>query len=331
MIVGIDIGYGFTKATDGTRQAIFASVAGDALQADFDNEVISAGRGHTLTVGGRACFYGAHAQKHSRNPLALFARERTEQKGLMEVLLCAALAELGAQDRVQVCTGLPVDWYQDKAELEALLLGAHFFEVDGQARSVHVTQAAVVPQPFGSFFDQVLDADGAVLNASFARAKVGILDIGTYTTDYALSDGLEYVAKASGSKTAAMSTVWRAVRDGIKAQWGIEYEMHQVDQIIRDGRLITVQGLPRSIDPLIRPAVDALADQVLAGARERWGTARDFARVLLTGGGAEYVKDQVLAVYPHAQLVPQAHLGNLRGFCKYARRKFARVGYTAAT
>lgn len=286
-VVSVDIGYGFTKATDGNKTVIFPSVGGDVVQADFDNELIKAGRGQVLTVDQARWFYGWHAQKHSRNPLALFARERTEQVDLMLVLFRAAMAELGVanasssnsssltnSNRIALCTGLPVDWYDDKQELERLLLGEHVFTVgsgpSAQQKSVYVRQVFVVPQPFGSFFDQVLDAEGALINAEFARSKVGVLDIGTYTTDYALSDGLEYVAKSSGSKTVAMSTVWRAVRDGIKAQWGIEYDLHQIDHLMRNGRTVTIHGVPRSVDPLIEPAVENLAGQVLAGARERW-------------------------------------------------------------
>ncbi|MBN1934098.1 MAG: ParM/StbA family protein [Anaerolineae bacterium] len=349
VIVGVDIGYGFTKATDGKKTVIFPSVGGDVVQADFDNELIKAGRGQVLTVDQTRWFYGWHAQKHSRNPLALFARERTEQVDLMLVLFRAAMAELGVansrsltnsagstnsasspnSNRIALCTGLPVDWYDDKPELERLLMGEHVFTVGAGAAArqqcVHVCRVFVVPQPFGSFFEQVLDAEGALINAEFARSKVGVLDVGTYTTDYALSDGLEYVAKSSGSKTVAMSTVWRAVRDGIKAQWGIEYDLHQIDHLMRNGRTVTVHGVPRSVDALIEPAVENLAGHVLAGARERWGTARDFARILLTGGGAEYVKTQVQAVYPHAQVLNAPHLGNLRGFFKYARRKVAHV------
>lgn len=323
-IIAVDLGYGFTKATNGTVSIIFPSVAGDAVRADFDNELIHASAGRTIEIrpAGRLWFYGQHAQKHSRNPLALFARERTAQADLIEVLLCAAFAELGENGRVSLCTGLPVDYYQDKDELERRLLGEHVFAIDGDLHVVQVCQVAIIPQPFGSFFDQVLDASGQLINAQFARGKVGILDIGTYTTDYALSDGLEYIAKGSGSRTTAMSTVWRVVRDAIKSDWGIEYELHQIDAIIRNGRTVTVQGHVHDITALIAPAVDALAGQVLAGARERWGSARDFSRIVLTGGGADYIKDRVQAVYPHTQVVNMPHLGNLRGFHKYALRKF---------
>lgn len=324
-IVGLDIGYGFTKMSDGVRTVVFPSVVGDVVQADFDNELVNAGQGKVLTIDGARWFYGWHAQKHSRNPLALFARERTEQVDLMHVLLYAALAELDVRGAVAICTGLPVDWFADKDKTEHLLLGEHAFAVDDVPRRVSVIQTTVVPQPFGSFFDAILDEAGALVNVGLARGKVGILDVGTHTTDYALSDGLEYVAKASGSTTAAMSTAWRQIRDGIKAQWGIEYDLHQVDRLLRDGGMVTVRGEPHSINLLASAAVDSLAARVLAGARERWGTARDFARILLTGGGASYVKDQVQAVYPHVQILHAPNLGNLRGFYKYALRKFGRA------
>jgi len=321
-IVGLDIGYGFTKISDGARQAIFPSVGGDVVQADFDNDLVKAGSGRTITLDGRDWFYGDHAKKHSRNLLALFARERTEQRDLMRLLFYAATVELGVSGQVSLCTGLPVDWFADKDDVETLFRGPHVFAVDGQSRTVFVDQVAVIPQPFGSFFDAILGDHGELLDAGLARSKVGILDVGTFTCDLALSDGLEYVAKNSGSKTVAISNVWRQVRDGIKARYGLEYELHQVDNIIRNGQTITVRGQERSVADLVKPAVDALAQQVLAFARDRWGRAGDFKRIILTGGGAYYIAPAVKQVYPHTLTLATPHAGNLRGFRKYAVRKF---------
>jgi plasmid segregation protein ParM len=322
-IIGLDIGYGFTKATNGAKTAIFPSVAGDVAQSDFGNDVIKAGKDQVITLDGQEWFYGEQAQKHSRNSFALFARERTDQQDLMGVLFCAAMVELGMRGRLSLCTGLPVDWFADRKELEKLLLGEHTFEVDGDSWTVRVCRVAVVPQPFGSFFDQVLDGDGKLINAPFVRGKVGILDVGTFTCDLALSDGLEYVAKSSGSKTVAMSTVWRQVRDGIRERHGLEYDLHQIDHILRNGQTVTVQGQDQDIGDLVQPAVDALAQQVLAFARDLWGRARDFKRILLTGGGAYYIAETIKQVYPHALVLSEPHTGNSRGFLKYAIRKFS--------
>ena len=104
-IIGLDIGYGFTKATNSVSTAIFPSVAGDVVKADFANDVVKAGTGHVVMINGQAFFYGTHAQKHSRNPMALLARERIEQRELMRVLFCGATTELGIQGRVSLCTG----------------------------------------------------------------------------------------------------------------------------------------------------------------------------------------------------------------------------------
>ena len=49
-IVGVDIGYGFTKSTDGEQIVIFPSVAGDVCEADFDNDLVKAGRGRVLEI-----------------------------------------------------------------------------------------------------------------------------------------------------------------------------------------------------------------------------------------------------------------------------------------
>jgi len=184
-----------------------------------------------------------------------------------------------------------------------------------------VLELAIAP----AFYIYKLEVDdGQPINAAWVRSKVGILDVGTYTTDYALSDGLEYIAKGSGSHTAAMATVWRATRDAIRREWGLDYPLHKVDDFMRDGYTVMVEGHNRSILPMVEPALDALAQQVIAGARERWGKARDFARILVTGGGAEYVGDQVQVVYPHCQVLRDPNLGNVRGFYKYAIRKFGK-------
>ena len=113
-IIGLDIGYGFTKATNGAKTAVFPSVAGDVAQSDFGNDVIKASKDQVITLDGQEWFYGEQAQKHSRNPLALFARERTDQQDLMGVLFCAAMVELGVRGRYSLCTGLPVDWFSDR-------------------------------------------------------------------------------------------------------------------------------------------------------------------------------------------------------------------------
>jgi len=322
-ILGLDIGFGFCKATDGTRTAIFPSVAGDAVQVNYDNDIIKAGKGVTITLDGCDWFYGAHAQKQSRNTLALFARERTEQRDLMRLLFVASLVELGVTGgTVSMCTGLPVDWYDDKDELESLLRGPHTFKVGGLTRTVFVSDVATVPQPFGSFFHAILDDNGQIVNAHLARGKVGILDVGTFTCDLALSDNLEYIAKSSGSKTVALSNVWRQVRDGIKAQYGLDYELHQIDHILRNGQVVTVQSREHKIEYLVQPAIDALAQQVIAFVRDRWGSARDFSRIILTGGGAYYLASAIQRVYPHTIVLDAPHAGNLRGFYKYARRKY---------
>lgn len=323
-IASVDIGYGYTKATDGAQTVVFPSVVGDVVEVNFDNEIVKAGTGHTVTLDGQAWYYGQRAQRQSRNPMTLFARERVEQAGLIRLLFAAAMVELGAQGRVKLCTGLPVDWYGDKETLEQALIGAYDLEVDGAPWPLHVCQIAIVPQPFGSFFDLILDKDGQPINAGWVHSKVGILDVGTYTTDYALSDGLEYIGKGSGSHTAAMLTVWEYVKERIAREWGIDYPRHKIDDFMRDGYAVMVEGHTRSILPMVEPALDALAQQVIAGARERWGKARDFARIIVTGGGAEYIGDQVQAVYPHSQVLSAPNTGNVRGFYKYAIRKFGK-------
>jgi len=205
--------------------------------------------------------------------------------------------------------------------LTEILSGEHNFDVNGEPWLVFVDRVVVVPQPFGSFFDMLMDGEGRLVRPDLSRGKVGIVDVGTYTTDVALSDSLEYVAKASGSKTSAMSTVWREIRDDIRRLYGIEYELHEIDGLLLGGKPLIVQGKVVNINSLVQRAVDGLSKRVVSVCRETWGKALDFNLIILTGGGAPYVREAMGKVYPHSQVVFAPHVGNLRGFYKYMLRK----------
>jgi len=51
-VVGLDIGYGFTKVMSGDAYDVFPSVVGDSIKAGYDNDLIKASLGKTITIQG---------------------------------------------------------------------------------------------------------------------------------------------------------------------------------------------------------------------------------------------------------------------------------------
>lgn len=334
--VGIDVGYGYTKAAaDGVREVVFASVIGRAERIRYQTETFASlsprleskvGGSHGLSIGldGSEYFVGELALKQSRVQFTLLNRSRTTSDQL-KVLFLAALSELIGRGHVevQVVTGLPVEYYQDRELLAGQLLGRHRVSRNGSEQAFSVQTLKVIPQPFGTLFWKILSDDGYIVEERLARARVGIVDIGVYTTDYVLADWLTYIEKGSGSIPVAMSTAYGLLAREILDQYGLELSLHNIDACVRT-RSVKVYGARQDIGPLVDPVLEGVGEEIVSKARTLWGEGRDLDAIMITGGGAEAL-GRYFQVYPHAVVVPDPAMANVRGYLKYANRVF-RVG-----
>lgn len=323
--VGIDVGYGYTKAADGVREVMFPSVIGRAerirYQSDLRGEV-GQSNGLSLGVDGSEYFVGELALRQSRVQFTLLDRSRTTSDQL-KLLFLAALSELTGRghEEVQVVTGLPVEYYQDRELLAGQLLGRHRVSRNGSEQAFSVQAVKVIPQPFGTLFWKILSDDGYIVDERLARARVGIVDVGVYTTDYVLVDWLTYIEKGSGSIPVAMSTAYGLLAREILDQYGLELTLHNIDACVRT-RSVRVYGARQDIGPLVDSVLEGVAEEIVSKARTLWGEGRDLDAVMVTGGGAEALGRYFHQVYPHARVVPDPAMANVRGFFKYANRVF---------
>ena len=320
-IIGLDIGYGFTKAVSGGREMVFPSVVGPAVKIRYHNDLMRDGGGYTYHVAGADWFVGDFAKLQSPWTTSPRARERTGTEAI-EVLFCTAFHRLGMTGEVKLVSGLPVEWYEDRGDLEAQLRGMHVFGVNGETYRVNVVEMAIVPQPFGSFFSAVLDGKGRLVNEALARGRVAILDIGMHTSDFALADGLRYIEKGSGSIPVAMARAYELIARELQTRHRLTMDAHDVDTALRNGQAVSVYGEQHDISDLAQPALKAVSEEVLGKAMTLWGDGRDIQRVLVTGGGAYALGKYVKARYPHPVVTQQPTLCNARGFWLYGLRKW---------
>jgi len=387
MIIGLDIGYGYTKAVSGDRRVVFPSVVGKAERIRYEadlNPHLSEGRplggAHHLGNGAIALitedgdhFVGELALLQSRVQWTLLDRSRVEDPSA-RLLFLAALSELvggsphlnspcgaggeeegrapqagarsfsspvqttgegrhsgpirmgsaGGGHSFRIVTGLPVNWYADRDKVLEQLAGKHVVRrVNGRqiVQRFTIDEVLVVPQPFGSLFDAILGPEGQIVDDDLAQGRVGVIDVGTYTTDYVLVDRLRYVERGSGTLASAMSGAYQLIGRSLLDTFGLNLRLHQVDRAVRDGR-VTVFGEKRRIDWLVDPVLDALSQEVLAEAGTLWGDGRDLEAVLVTGGGAMALGERICRRYAHARVLPDAALANVNGFHKYGQRKW---------
>jgi plasmid segregation protein ParM len=322
MILSVDIGYGYTKGIgpDDLRFS-FPSVIGTAEEIRFGTDLIRGGEVHPVTHGDRSFFYGEQALLQSRIQSAIFDRSRVHDR-TYKMLFIGALVEMSrlAPDttRVQVITGLPVGFFGDRAEVVKSFEGTYRITTD-HAIKLAVESVFVAPQPFGSLFRELLSEQGKIAQSDIERGRLGIIDVGTYTTDFVVSDDLRYVQRISGSIPIGWNEVTSRVQQALGDLHRLELKPHEVDRAVQAGE-VRVRGEPVLLKPLIEPAMADIQTAVIARARDLWGEGAQLDMILVSGGGGPYLFDAIHDVYPHARLLDNAFWANAEGFYRFGQR-----------
>jgi plasmid segregation protein ParM len=322
MILSIDIGYGYTKGV-GPNDVHFAfpSVIGTAEDIRFSTDLIHGGEDRPVKYGNWRFFYGQQAVLQSRVQSAIFDRSRVHDD-TYKLLFVAALVELSKSmpdiDRLKVITGLPVEFFGDRPEVVKSFEGVYRVTTE-QVLKFAVDSVVVAPQPFGSLFRELLNEQGKISNDEVERGRVGVIDVGTFTTDFVVSDDLRYVQRLSGSIRIGWNTVVRQVQQALADLHMLELELHEVDRAIQDGE-VRVRGEPVSLDSLIDPAVTDIQTAIIARARDLWGEGANLDMILVSGGGGPYLYDTIKDTYPHARLLDKAFWANAEGLYRFGMR-----------
>jgi len=322
MILSIDIGYGYTKGVgpEGLHFS-FPSVIGTAEDIRFATDLIRGGEERVVKYSDWRFFYGEQAVLQSRIQSTIFDRSRVHDD-TYKMLFVAALVELAKfvpdVRRIKVVTGLPVDFFGDRPEVIESFEGIYRIAAD-QVIEITVESVFVAPQPFGSLFRELLNANGKITNDPVEQGRVGIIDIGTYTTDFVVADQLRYVQRLSGSIRIGWSKVINQVRQSLADQYMLELMPHEVDQAIQ-ARKVRVRGEPVSLETMIKPAITDIQTAIIARARDLWGAAANLDMILVSGGGGPHLYDTIHAVYPHARLLTDAFWANAEGFYRFGQR-----------
>ena len=322
MLIGIDVGYGNTKAYNG-ELLVWPSVLGRAVDLRYSGDLVR-GQAEAYGVNDRYYFVGHDAITQSRVHETPKARDRVDTDFAL-VMVLAGLHKLGARqgELCRVVTGLPLEWYkEDKGKLEAKLGGAIKFSVGGEPVNL-VLESKVLPQHLGSVFYQILDDEGqqsAGAEALFDQS-VGVVDIGTYTTGlFATVEGLQYVDRWSGSMHNGTYLIEKVVREqGIDLPVGI----HTLGKTLAEGKPLREWGKPiAGLDEAVRLGIESLAHEVLAYMLDVWGDGRQFDTIFVTGGGAHLIGQEIREGYPQAVVVNRAMEANVIGFYRFGRRQW---------
>jgi plasmid segregation protein ParM len=330
-INAIDIGFGFTKATDGEESIIFKSIMGEAIDFDIPVNLITndiSSRLH-VTLDGQSYFVGDFAEQQSN------VRQFTldQEKFISDFVRLFALTALGRLNTeyvpINVVSGLPVGFYRDYHRgLMKTLAGSHeitfqMVDASSEVRRINIGKVRIIPQPLGSLLNLLMNDRGIIVNRDLAKQKVGIVDIGFRTTDFCIFDHLRYVGRGSSTTDAGISKCFSIIAKKLREECGgINIELYRMYKAIQMG-FIKIRGREFNISKF-RDLAFADAARTIASDMDRlWADDWDMDAIIITGGGAVELTKYLQRLIT-GNVIPIEHnvdlrLNNVEGYLKYGR------------
>lgn len=314
--IGIDVGYGHTKALSSAgASAVFPSAVGiadpQAFRLQVNGRVAPLAHEPTVCLDGVSYLVGASARRHARTVVQ--PRDRAWLDSLpYRILWHAALERVLPVDiAATIVTGLPVSFYHDRERLQQIIQRVL------EERHITVSAVTIVPQPFGSFFDAVLDPHGQIVDDARILAHLGLIDVGYFTTDLVEVHELEYVQKGSGSIEVGVATMVDTLRGLITEHYGRVLSTHDAEQVLRT-QCLRITGHEHDMHDLCAIAIREAALAILTYIRQLWGSGDQLDHLLLTGGGGPLIQPLVRESFSALHVAPTPHLANARGYVRYA-------------
>lgn len=327
-VLAVDIGFGYTKATDGRQFQTFKSVIGEASTVQF-TEALLPGQAQPprhFEIGGEAVFIGEYAEAQSRG--RNFTLDPAQFIGsFAKTLALAALTPYAAHgDPVRLVTGLPISYFRKyKDSLTAALQQRHaLVAVHGngerEEKTIYIEKVRVVPQPFGSLFNLMLNDAGKAANPRYLSEKIGVIDIGFRTTDFTVADKTRYSERGSLSTDSGISAAYAAVASVLAEKSGVQIELYRLYEAITRG-YIKIRGQKYELGGIVKQAFTQLAQRIATEANRLWAEEWDIDAIVLTGGGGATLAPYLTPLL-QGEVLPlpaddDARLNNVRGYWKY--------------
>lgn len=332
-VLGIDIGFGFTKATNGRDTIIFKSLSGDAADiqywADFGDSQ-PADQIH-VSIDGKSYFIGELAEQQSSAPTYTLDQDRliAEYVRILSLTAAGLLIQNGMVNvPVNVVSGLPIGHFRRHHEqFRDLLTGHHsviYHSPNGQSvsKSIYINKVRMLPQPLGSILNLLMDDHGRITQREVAAQKIGVVDIGFRTTDFCIMDRLRHIDRGSRTIDSGMSKAFGLIAQKLQEKCGVAVELYRLYQAVEEGT-IRMRGKAVNFSAIRDHVFEQLAAGIAGEIDRLWAHDWDIDMILLTGGGSRelarhlrpLIAGNVVPLEPHTD----SRLNNVFGYMKYGR------------
>lgn len=262
-----------------------------------------------------------------------------------KALLSIAIAELAydmpeAQEgilEVNLVLGVPTGDFT-KSIVKSLTKTAkkqHSVEVSDSSNKVRtinvkVKGLVILPQPWGTYYNLLLDDKGEIFQPDLMKMIVGIVDIGGGTILYDILHELEFDMKNRQQRETGIYTLYSRVYNALEEADFLNIpNVYQIEDIIKKGVKKGVytykptQTTEADITDIVKAEIQSITSQVTSETR---ATFKDLAKldiIAYTGGGAAIADRKLIKkTIPNAVFVENPEIANANGFFKFGLHHF---------
>ena len=329
-VLGIDIGFGFTKATNGKKTFIFKSIFGEDADiqfwADFGKDTPT---DHIhVTIDGKSYFIGDLAEQQSSVLHFTLDQEKllTDFVKILTLTVAGMFVDKGGP--INVVSGLPIGFFKQSHErFNELLSGHHrvtYHSHDGHetTKELYINKVRMLPQPLGSALNLLMDDNGRIINTALANQKVGVVDIGFRTTDFTILDHLRYIDRGSRTMETGISKGFSVIANKLREKCGVNVELYRLYNPAETGS-IKMRGHGFNFAKIRDQVYSQLAASIANDIDRLWADDWDIDAIFLSGGGsrelAVYLEPLITGNVIPADPGQDSRLNNVKGYMKYGR------------
>jgi plasmid segregation protein ParM len=305
-LVGLDIGYGFTKLVRDDEQRVMFPSAVAAIPPTILSSIGEVQAEDEVVVERVRCIVGERAiGKDDRfSNLHNVWWTSTVYKAII------AHAKRWIPARSSIVTGLPLHNY--------IAPDARDIVKDIVKAGLHAKDVMIVPQGVGAYF-----SDPGFANPT---TKVAVVDIGTWTTELIGMAGRDLLDGASAGHLLGVNDIFATVAHELKDKLGRVVDPYEVERTHRDEGEIRYQGRAypqETTKERVTLLAKERAGQILAKMVDLWGPhAAAFESILFCGGGAKLLFPFLKAFREGSILIADAQFANARGYLAIAEHKY---------
>jgi plasmid segregation protein ParM len=276
-------------------------------------------------VGNDALITGEFNRPSTDSSYPFTQNYRVQGLWAMEQLLGCELDSKGKLPKdlkqVSLVTGLPVEFYKkDKDKLAKEIRS-------WKSRFIDIVNVSILPQPIGTLMDVMTDWDGTQLY-DFKDKRIIIIDIGDGTID-AIEVLNNNPTKNYGGASNGVSQMFGDIRSKVRAMNpkfnDATIEQAEMREIIETGKFF-FYGEEKDISQLVAKSKQTMAQSVVSLIDGIWPKRSAIRKIIVTGGGAAVLKEELKNVIPEGQLIIQddPEMSNAIGFAKMAALKYGK-------